>query len=79
MIEELQKKNYTITFIGTEADTRFVINNLNIDASNTISYDGTAQGLQETMVYTSSARSAYTDKVLKGEDVSKGFYKDFKK
>jgi hypothetical protein len=31
------------------------------------------------MVYTSSARSAYTDKVLKGEDVSKGFYKDFKK
>lgn len=76
MIKDLQNKNYTITFIGTTGDVAKVIQNYNVHASNTMSYDGSARGLQESLRSTENARSLFASKVLKGEDVKMGFYKD---
>lgn len=67
---------FTVTFIGTEFDTKTVIRNLNIDESNTLVYDGSAKGLEETMNMTLSARSNYSQSVSEGKDVTKGFYKN---
>ena len=69
------KDQITVTFIGTEDDTRNMIRNLNIDESNTLSYDGTAAGLDASLQNTRSSRVGYATAVSKGEDVSKGFYK----
>lgn len=79
LIRKCQSENYTITFIGTENDTIEVIRRLSIDKSNTLVYDGTGEGLAQSLNITMQARSEYTSKVTKGENVSKGFYKDFVK
>jgi uncharacterized protein YegL len=77
-ITRLQKKNFTITFIGTEMDVKQVVRDLKISKSNTLSYDGTAQGLSKSLNQTVSARATYSAAVLDGLDVSTGFYKDIK-
>jgi uncharacterized protein YegL len=76
IIENYSKAGWTFTFIGTEYDTKYVVENLNIHASNTLSYDGSAKGLANSMTANSVARSTYSSKVERGEDVSTGFYKD---
>lgn len=78
LIEEL-KSNFTVTFIGTDRDVKFMIKKMKLDETNTLKYDGSAKGLAETMTMNSVARSAYTSSVIKGEDVSTGFYKNIKK
>lgn len=70
---------FTVTFIGTNYDVELVSKNLGIDKSNTLSYDGSAKGLGETMLLTKSARNVYADSVVAGKDVSLGFYKNIKK
>lgn len=75
MIEAL-KENFTVTFIGTDADVDNVISRLKIDESNTLKYDGSADGLAKGMQVNSVARSFYSASVAKGEDVSIGFYKN---
>lgn len=79
LISKVKKEGVTVTFIGTEDDTKNVINVLNINASNTVSYDGSAEGLAMTFMATQSARSIYAENVALGKDVSKGFYKEIKK
>lgn len=66
----------TITFIGTEQDTKYVINNLKINSTNTLSYNGTGKGLVDSINQTISARTTYATKVVAGEDVRTGFYKE---
>ena len=78
LIEAL-KKNFTVTFIGTDYDVKSVIQRLNIDKSNTLAYDGSAKGLAETMTMNDIARSSYSASVKEGKDVSKGFYKNIVK
>lgn len=78
MIEEYQQKGFTITFIGTERDTKRAIAELKIDSSNTLAYDGTAEGLSKSMLSTNSLRSFFSASATRGEDVSKGFYKNIK-
>lgn len=75
MIQLAEKNNCTVTFIGTEQDLIFAINQLGVDRTNTLAYDGSAEGLKMSFMATSNARSMYKDAVNKGEDVSKGFYK----
>jgi len=79
LIKKLQNENFTITFVGTAQDVDRVKSVLSIDDSNTLVYDGTGQGLANTMAVTLSARAKYSKKVALGEDVSKGFYKSFNK
>lgn len=76
MIDKLQKENFTITFIGTDRDVNRVVTAYNLHESNTLKYDGSAKGLEVTLDSTSIARSSFKSKVLRGEDVTMGFYKD---
>lgn len=78
-IAEAESQGITVTFIGTERDTFNAIKDFGLDIGNTVSYDGTAEGLGQTMSMTSDARTEYSKKVVAGEDVSRGFYKKFKK
>lgn len=74
-IDASEKDGIVITFIGTTLDTATAIRSYGIHYSNTMSYDGTAKGMQMSMQSTNSARSAFSKRVVAGEDVSKGFYK----
>lgn len=74
MIEELQSKGYTITFVGTNYDVEEVQRVLKIKKGNTLSYDGSAKGLEKAMGMTNIARTTYSKAVLDGEDVSDNFY-----
>lgn len=78
IIDELEGI-FTFTFIGTKFDVDFVTQNLRIDASNSLVYDGSAQGLQRAMNTTLQARAAYVQNVSIGADVSKGFFKNIVK
>lgn len=77
-IKECEDKGITVTFIGTEVDVKTVINTLNIDASNTLTHDNTSAGIYASSLTRSAATLAYSQKVLKKQDVSKGFYKQLK-
>lgn len=79
LIKEYAKKGFTVTFIGTAEDVKFVNKQINIDASNSLVYDGTGKGLEATLDATRSARTMYASNVVAGNDVSKGFYKNIKK
>ena len=79
LIADYSLKGYTVTFIGTQADVAFVTHHLNIDISNSMSYDGSARGLKVTLNATRDARSNYASNVAQGKDVSIGFYKNIKK
>lgn len=79
LISAVKEKGVTITFIGTETDTASAIKNYGIDNSNTLSYDGSSEGLFKTMSATQSARASYSSKVSKGQDVKTGFYKNITK
>lgn len=74
-IRSAEKFNVVVTFIGTDYDTKTAIQNYGLHQSNTLVYDGTAKGMSMSMQETSSARSAFSKKIVDGEDVSTGFYK----
>lgn len=78
LIKDLSTQGWTFTFIGTKQDVAYVKSAISIKDSNTHVYDGTGAGLQSSFMATASARSVYSKKVLSGEDVSEGFYKDVK-
>ena len=65
----------TTTFVGTEFDVNQVQRDLGIEKSNTLSYDGTGQGLRKTMESTITATKSFAADVSRGVDVKKGFYK----
>lgn len=79
LTDKYQKENFTITFIGTDRDVENVISAFKFDRSNTLKYDGSADGLIATMNTTIDARVAYKNNVLEGKNVTKGFYKNIKK
>lgn len=78
LIEDL-KKDYTVTFIGTDVDVKSVITKLKIDETNTLAYDGSGKGLEKSMSLNNLARSAYSSSVKEGKDVSVGFFKNIVK
>lgn len=75
IIKNSGKTNFTFTFIGTEHDVYRMQMNLKLDDSNTLVYNNTGEGLKEALDKTIESRSVYSSKVVKGEDVSTGFYK----
>ena len=79
LITAQSRIGYTFTFIGTQRDVDYMKQRLSIHASNTLVYDGTGKDLDKSFVANSTARMAYTNSVVKGEDVSKGFYKNINK
>lgn len=79
MISELEKDGFTITFVGTHEDVREIQKDINIHASNTLGYDGTAKGMQQAMATTLGSKFTYVANVVQGKDVTRGFYKTVNK
>lgn len=66
--------NFTVTFVGTANDTKAMIRNLNVDASNTLIHDNTPESVKMSFNKSLSATTQYFALASRGEDVSKGFY-----
>lgn len=74
-IAKAEREGFTVTLVGTTIDVKNIIKTLKIDASNTLTYDGTGKGLGETFTMGLAATQAFSSKVLRKEDVKVGFYK----
>lgn len=68
-------RNFTFTFIGTQQDTTQVINNLGIYASNTLSYDGTANSFACAMEEARGATVSYAANLKQGRAVKSKFFR----
>lgn len=75
LIGELQEANFTITFVATERDMTRIQRDLNLDESNTLAVQDSAQGFEHAFMTANSATRSYSKSVLKDKDVSLGFYK----
>jgi hypothetical protein len=75
LIKECETKGFTITFVGTRGDVKRIVDNLNIDESNTLVHDNTSEGVRDAFIETRGATICYAQSVAKGEDVTRGFYK----
>jgi hypothetical protein len=76
LIEECEGKGFTITFVGTDYDTKQVINKLKIRESNTLVHDNTGAGVTRSFTKSIQATTMYSAKLQAGEDVLDGFYKE---
>lgn len=74
-IAEVQKENFTVTFAGTKQDLKDIIRSLNLEESNCLEIENTEEGFNYAFNMSMGSTRCYTASVLKGEDVSKGFYK----
>lgn len=77
ILKKIQKENnFTVTFVGTERDVKYIQDHLNVDASNTLVHDNTAEGMTRSFSKTLVSRSVYSMAVSNDEDVTVGFYKE---
>lgn len=76
LIKYCEKRNFTITFVGTEQDVNRIIRILGIDQSNTLAHNNTAKGVAKVFKASREATINYSVRVNKGEDVTRGFYKE---
>lgn len=77
LIEECTKLGMTITFVGTDKDTKRVIKDLKIDASNTLVHDNTSRGVEMAFFSKMSATTSYSASVARGvskDELTTGFY-----
>lgn len=75
LINRLEKRNFTITFVGTPQDVQNIQRALKIDDSNTLVHDNTAEGMEKAFMCSTRSTVEYSAKVVAGEDVTHGFYK----
>ena len=78
LISTSEGEGFTVTFVGTEQDVKYVVNNLHVDFSNTLSHDNTERGIGQSFLLSAGATVEYAAKVLRKEDVKRGFYKTIK-
>lgn len=75
LISDCKSLGMTVTFIATKEDMFNIINNLGVDESDTLVHDNTPKGIEAAFETRSKSLGEYSSKVIKGEDVSSGFYK----
>ena len=75
LIEECQSLGIIVTFIGTEKDTKDVIKNFKIDASNTLVHNNTSKGVSDSFGTKLASVMMYSSKVTRGVKLLTGFYK----
>lgn len=75
LIKELNEENFTITFVATKSDMGSIIRALNLDETNTLEIENNAEGFKQAFTESLGSTISYSKKVVRGEDVSKGFYK----
>lgn len=80
-LRELMEKvknenNFTITFMGTDADVNFMINNMGISKGNTLAHKNTGDSIKK--VYKSKFESmvSYSKDVSRGLAVTDSFFKN---
>lgn len=78
-IKRVQKGNFTVTFVGTKQDLSRIIKDLGLESSNCLEIENTGAGFEEAFKMSMQATRSYTKAVVKGEDVSRGFYKNIVK
>ena len=76
LIEEFNAKGWTVTFVGTEYDVQYIQTNLSIDSTNTLVHDNTGSGVAQSFEVYRGATRSFTKNVAKGEDVTRGFFKN---
>lgn len=74
-IKQLQKKNFTITFVGTVYDMNHIIHALQLDESNTLAVENTEDGYEHAFKMSYQGTERFVVNTVSGEDVSTGFYK----
>lgn len=74
-IKEVQKENFTVTFVSTKRDLSRIIKDLELEESNCLEIEDSGKGFEEAFDRSLHATMCYTKSVVEGEDVSKGFYK----
>lgn len=73
-IKKLEAIGFTITFIGTQNEVNYAIQNLSMDPTNTLVHMNTAASIKDSFNKTVLARAVYSKSVAKGEDVKAEFY-----
>jgi hypothetical protein len=74
LIKEVQKENFTVTFVGIHKDMEKIIDTLHLDKSNTLAIENTGEGFKKAFEASYKATTNYATRAAKGEDVSTGFY-----
>lgn len=75
LIKKLQKKNFTITFVATDGDMKYIVEALGLDESNTLAVENSAEGFRKAFKSANEATMMYTSAVASGQNVTRGFYK----
>ncbi len=76
LIEEVQKENFTITFVATPTDLAQIKADINIKDSNTLAVTNDAAGFKKAMLKTRSSKANYFASSLAGMNTLVGFYKE---
>ena len=77
LVEELQKHNWTFTYIGTDHDVHSVA--VSISIKNVMKFEKNISGMKDMFLRESTARHSYSTKIRAKEDTSGNFYEDDKK
>jgi len=67
LIDNLQEKDFTITFVGTASDVDYINQNLGIAKGNMLVHDNTADGVMRSFRKSMIATTAYTTSVANNE------------
>jgi uncharacterized protein YegL len=66
LIDSLEQKDFTITFVGTKTDVEEIQRNLSIAEGNTLVHDNTAEGVTRSFRKSMDATANYTANVAVG-------------
>lgn len=76
IIEDLQKNNWTFTYIGANQDVLKVAADLAIPVSNTLSYCADEEGLKEVFAKDKKARVSFARKISLKEEAESDYFSD---
>lgn len=74
LINDCKEKGWTITFVGTEGDVKRMKVMYDLDDSNTLIHENTAESITDGFMQTMSMNTMYAKRVVAGEDVTTGYY-----
>lgn len=74
LISKLEDKGVVVTFVGTEWDVKFMVRNLKLSNSNTLSHNNTPEGVKAAYLATMDATVEFSKSVVRGESNTRGFY-----
>lgn len=67
LISEKEAQNFTITFVGTDKDVKYIVRNLKIAEGNTLVHDNTAKGVKAAFEVSNDATVQYSKGISRGD------------